>query len=259
MPMRSVMAAAAGLAFGVPALAQVHVSTFDSLIEGGQGTSVVDGPLTFHDFDARFPGQLPPYVIVIDDASGQLGSFPAFSPPNLMTMTGYVPGPGAGGNRFGSATITPSGSCSAASVDVFEFGSDAGNSVVLAAYLNGNEVARDSVIFPGGFVFHHFHLDISGVTFDELKLFGDGPNNQGCFFGSFDNLSVTLGGGGPSCYGNCDESTTAPVLNVADFTCFLQRFAAGNSYANCDESTVAPTLNVADFTCFLQRFAAGCP
>jgi hypothetical protein len=49
------------------------------------------------------------------------------------------------------------------------------------------------------------------------------------------------------------------VLNVADFTCFLQRFAAGASYANCDNSTNAPVLNVADFTCFLQRFAAGCP
>ena len=62
-----------------------------------------------------------------------------------------------------------------------------------------------------------------------------------------------------TCYANCDDSTQAPVLNVADFTCFLQRFAAGSPYANCDESTQAPVLNVADFTCFLQRFAAGCP
>jgi hypothetical protein len=61
------------------------------------------------------------------------------------------------------------------------------------------------------------------------------------------------------CYANCDGSTASPVLNVADFTCFLQRFAAGDSYANCDNSTAAPVLNVADFTCFLQRFAAGCP
>ena len=34
--------------------------------------------------------------------------------------------------------------------------------------------------------------------------------------------------------------------------------AAGASYANCDASTVAPVLNVLDFTCFLNRFAAGC-
>ncbi len=64
---------------------------------------------------------------------------------------------------------------------------------------------------------------------------------------------------GDPCYANCDGSTAAPVLNVADFTCFLQRFAAGEGYANCDGSTAAPALNVADFTCFLQSFAAGCP
>ncbi len=38
-------------------------------------------------------------------------------------------------------------------------------------------------------------------------------------------FEITATGGG--CYANCDNSTTAPVLNVADFTCFLQAFAAG--------------------------------
>jgi hypothetical protein len=60
------------------------------------------------------------------------------------------------------------------------------------------------------------------------------------------------------CYANCDQSTEAPVLNVADFSCFLQKFAAGEPYANCDGSTTEPVLNVADFACFLARFAAGC-
>jgi hypothetical protein len=61
------------------------------------------------------------------------------------------------------------------------------------------------------------------------------------------------------CYANCDCSTTAPVLNVGDFTCFLQRYTAGDPYANCDGSTAPPVLNVADFTCFLQKYVAGCP
>jgi hypothetical protein len=60
------------------------------------------------------------------------------------------------------------------------------------------------------------------------------------------------------CYPNCDGSTTAPVLNVLDFACFLNAFAAGLAYANCDQSTTAPVLNVLDFACFLNRFAAGC-
>ena len=61
------------------------------------------------------------------------------------------------------------------------------------------------------------------------------------------------------CYANCDNSTAAPVLNVLDFSCFLNRFAAGDMYANCDGSTQAPTLNVLDFACFVNAFAAGCP
>jgi hypothetical protein len=63
----------------------------------------------------------------------------------------------------------------------------------------------------------------------------------------------------PACYANCDASTAAPVLNVADFACFLTKFAAGDPYANCDQSTAQPLLNVADFSCFLGKFAAGCP
>ena len=76
--------------------------------------------------------------------------------------------------------------------------------------------------------------------------------------------TFTLGGGfwsaapGAACYANCDGSTTAPVLNVLDFGCFLNKFAAGDSYANCDGSTTPPVLNVLDFGCFLNRFAAGC-
>jgi hypothetical protein len=61
------------------------------------------------------------------------------------------------------------------------------------------------------------------------------------------------------CYSNCDRSTIPPVLNVNDFLCFINGFAAGNLVANCDGSTLAPVLNVIDFTCFLNRYAAGCP
>jgi probable HAF family extracellular repeat protein len=61
------------------------------------------------------------------------------------------------------------------------------------------------------------------------------------------------------CYANCDGSTTPPILNVNDFICFQQRYAAGDSYANCDGSTSPPILNVNDFICFQTQFAAGCP
>jgi len=61
-----------------------------------------------------------------------------------------------------------------------------------------------------------------------------------------------------ACYPNCDGSTVPPVLNVADFVCFLNKFAAGDPAANCDGSTVPPVLNVSDYICFQSRFAQGC-
>ncbi|MBL9030636.1 MAG: hypothetical protein JNM80_02885 [Phycisphaerae bacterium] len=63
----------------------------------------------------------------------------------------------------------------------------------------------------------------------------------------------------PACPANCDRSTSTPVLNVNDFVCFLNLFAATSCDANCDASTTPPVLNVNDFVCFQNRFAAGCP
>jgi hypothetical protein len=99
----------------------------------------------------------------------------------------------------------------------------------------------------------------SGATFVVAGTGGQpdaGQMSGGAFvvIGGF--WSVTAG---VPCYANCDGSTSVPVLNVADFTCFLQKFALGDPYANCDGSTGVPALNVADFTCFLQKFALGCP
>ena len=62
-----------------------------------------------------------------------------------------------------------------------------------------------------------------------------------------------------ACYANCDGSGAPPVLNAADFACFLRRFQSDDPWANCDGSTLPPLLSVADLTCFLQRFTAGCP
>ncbi len=78
--------------------------------------------------------------------------------------------------------------------------------------------------------------------------------NDGHVDGTPVSLSVAVG-----CYANCDASTTTPRLNVLDFSCFLNHFAAGDPYANCDASTTPPVLNVLDFSCFLNKFAAGCP
>ncbi|MBL9031750.1 MAG: hypothetical protein JNM80_08580 [Phycisphaerae bacterium] len=100
---------------------------------------------------------------------------------------------------------------------------------------------------------------------DQHSMSYDSLNRKMIVFGGFqgtgfggtagDTWSTACPAG---CYANCDGSTIPPVLNVNDFTCFLNEFAAGNSYANCDGSTTPPVLNVNDFTCFLNAFAAGC-
>jgi hypothetical protein len=91
--------------------------------------------------------------------------------------------------------------------------------------------------------------------------------NQPVIFGGT-VLSIISSGGGGACYANCDGSTVAPVLNVDDFTCFINEYAQAQTlpheqqvthYANCDGSTIAPALNVDDFTCFINRYAQGCP
>jgi hypothetical protein len=80
----------------------------------------------------------------------------------------------------------------------------------------------------------------------------------GCTFHFFMGWRINIVTPPPGCYANCDGSSTAPVLNVLDFNCFLNKFAAGDPYANCDSSTTSPVLNVLDFGCFLNKFAAGC-
>jgi hypothetical protein len=97
----------------------------------------------------------------------------------------------------------------------------------------------------------------AGSVFSFLSTCGPDQLSDANFGRLFSNV---MGAGGTApCYPNCDGSTAAPILNVLDFNCFLNRFSAGDAYANCDGSTAPPVLNVLDFNCFLNRFSAGCP
>ena len=110
---------------------------------------------------------------------------------------------------------------------------------------------------------------MSGATTDTLVISGVNQGDAAGYdcvvfnaCGGATSATATLTVNGscpPPCFANCDGSTAAPVLNVGDFTCFLQKYAGQDPYANCDGSTAPPVLNVADFTCFLQKYAAGCP
>ena len=62
-----------------------------------------------------------------------------------------------------------------------------------------------------------------------------------------------------ACYPDCDTSTGPGVLDIFDFLCFGNRFAANDPYAcNCDATTGPNTCDIFDFLCFGNAFSAGC-
>ena len=64
----------------------------------------------------------------------------------------------------------------------------------------------------------------------------------------------------PGCYADCDTTTGQGVLDIFDFLCFGNRFAANDPYAcDCDTSTGLGVCDIFDFLCFGNAFSAGCP
>ena len=55
------------------------------------------------------------------------------------------------------------------------------------------------------------------------------------------------------CYADCDSSGT---LNIFDYICFGNEYAASTSYADCDGNG---SLNIFDYICYGNAYAAGCP
>lgn len=102
-----------------------------------------------------------------------------------------------------------------------------------------------------------YDTDIALLTEEEILA------HAGLTYGGFDTLFLEIGDYrdfivNNACYANCARSTSSPILNVEDFTCFINLFAHGDPRANCDGSTTEPVLNVEDFTCFVNTFAMGC-
>jgi len=123
----------------------------------------------------------------------------------------------------------------------------------------------DSPMGPG-FDLNWYTIDGGGATYLTGGAFELGSTAGQPDAGLLSGGTFELGGGfwygaipNATCYANCDQSTNTPILNVNDYVCFNNRFAAGDSYANCDQSTNVPLLNVNDYVCFNNRFAAGCP
>jgi hypothetical protein len=109
-----------------------------------------------------------------------------------------------------------------------------------------------------------FGLSLPGqpeVEVDRIEL---APRGVDGAFGGVDRLELKATGveklmvldvgdlsGG--CFADCDGSG---ALDIFDFLCFQNAFAAGEPYADCDGDG---QRDIFDFLCFQNAFAAGCP
>jgi hypothetical protein len=182
-------------------------------------------------------------------ADGSPAPLPVISPASPVSTPNWTVNTGNNRPAWSSWVIRPN---AGQSIYAFGHANAEGDTVRINAYNAAGALVGsvDAQAATPGFVGFVSSTPIARIVVTPLGNV-DGRNGM-------DNLQIGTTPIPSACYANCDSSASAPVLNVQDFTCFLQRYAAGNGYANCDGSTSAPALNVSDFTCFLQRYAAGC-
>ena len=174
----------------VSTAAIAEFATFDDLVEGQTFTTLTNGGITFHDYDARFPGVPPPNIFCIEDASGDLTGMPGYSSPNTLGFFGYSPGTGTAFSRIGEIWFDAAMPGSAASLELFVV-SDNSNIVTMEAYSGGSIVATDVVNLNFQGFLEHFTMSVDNATFDTVRLVGSGPNNDGTFFAVVDNVSIS--------------------------------------------------------------------
>jgi hypothetical protein len=179
-----------------------------------------------------------------------------FTPPDVQVVS-----PAHGTSFPGGGTVPITWTASATEV-LYSFD-------IQASFTSGRTwhlIARD---LPAAARTFNWQLpDSTGIPEVRIRIIARDLRFQNSSSGHYHSITISPGSGPQPCYANCDGSTTPPVLNVEDFTCFVSEFAAGlilpaaqqvGHYANCDGSTVIPVLNVDDFTCFINSFAQGCP
>jgi serine protease AprX len=154
--------------------------------------------------------------------------------------------------------------------DVTNIGDLTGHNVTVslggATIASGTNPANMGAIIASSDGFAEWSITAPAVAGPHPIQISVSSNSYGELFTAQLNGSIVVGQ--PGCYANCDGSTVVPLLNIEDFTCFINEFALGQAlphpqqvghYANCDGSTIAPVLNVDDFACFINEFALGCP
>lgn len=204
------------LVIGMSTVGLADIATFDDLTEGFSQT-VVDGGITFYDYDSRESDNPPPNYFAIDDETGSF-SVSGFSGPNVLNFNVYSVGPGGGLGHIGEFWMTNGEVSTSASLDFFTLGN--GNSVSLEAYMNGAVVGSTTItpVLSNSRV--HYSLSLSGVSFDSLRFTVSGPNAEESINGVVDNVRISA----------VPEPMTILVLGVGA-TCLARRGNRNNRRA----------------------------
>jgi hypothetical protein len=181
----------AALCAGVFAVASAGVANFDTKAEGFFATGFVDGGVTFSNLD-QYLGSAGTDVFAIDRADGDLGGFTGsgFSPLNVMTFGGWVPGTGCAFGRMGSFDFSIGGNASTASVDIFSLANDPSTVIKLQGKLGASVIQTVSVTVPNDSIIHHLSLSLPTGLYDNFHIVSSSPTNSGASFVNFDNVTV---------------------------------------------------------------------
>jgi hypothetical protein len=151
-------------------------------------TTIVDGGITFSNFDA-YLGSGAGDIFVIDQANGDLGSFPDFSPLNVMTFLGYVPGTGCAFGRLGSFDFTSGSLATTASMEVFSLGNAANTTITLQGKLGATVVNSSIITVPTGGI-KHTTIALPTGLYDNFHIISNSPANSGASFVNVDNVTI---------------------------------------------------------------------
>ncbi len=188
-------------------------ANFDSLIEGPLAGTIIVGGITFQNLDVNLTGSTPTFLC--EEADGNLTGFPGFTSPNCLGWNIYTAGPQAAFGRVLSFEMTTGQTQGQASVEVFDLGSYAGNTITLDALMGHTVVASQTVPIQTGGTFHHYSLSVSGVPFDLVRVRGGGPSDNGVFFGLVDSVHFgPLPPGNVFCSGD-GTGTACPCGNAS--------------------------------------------
>jgi len=252
--MRMFTLAAAGLAITSSAVCQAQDANFDGRSSGFVGRSFVDGGVSFSD-NLWFPGGNP-VQFAVTNGTGSIGSFPEFSPTNVMTTGSWSSGPVLGFTRTHQWIASIGRDASAARVDVFWLGRSnwEGTEVCLEGLVADTVVVSDCFTHPGALPvdIQHTRLLFSGETFERIRFICRGGLVAGEADGIlavFDNVVIEET---PPCRVDIDGDGE---LTIFDFLGYQNLFDAGDLRADFDGDG---ELTIFDFLAFQNEFDAGC-